>query len=624
MWGSDHSSRNSNIFIDWLTDSNSILLNTTVPTYRNSTGKTSLIELTICSSSLYGHTNCYVSDCFFDSDHSPVITEFSLIRPSKRLIKKIDWQRVKNEVQIILSNPEENIDNFTDTISKIIYSNTRVVQISNKSFPPWWNGTCHNFYKLKKKFRKKAIRSISPQLWIKYKQYASKLRFHIKNAKRLYWDNICNNVSNPKIFFNILKKLSNTKKIEHKYNILQVNNRYITQRQIQANIFADFFASKNAYHEPIHLDFFHKEDSNLNKTFHIFEIHRAIKLSKNSTPGADHITASFLKHLDRNGCEIRYFQDLFDNAIVPNSWKHAVILPIPKQCKDKTRISSYSPIALTSIFSKTFERVLTNRLSYFLTTERKLHPQHYGFVPFKDSRSATYLIHKAIMDAKLKNKYFVGVSLDIKSAYDSVYVDGLLYKCLQIGITGKTAIWIHKFLTYRSFQIKWRGYLHWKDISPRTLNLNIILVPETRDQPLDKLLRTVSVVEILRTVFEFEKFNLYEMDIEVLKKIRTPVRRAATELSNSIKIEIEKENASSDLIELLAKLIDKEKQLENVDKDITILTNMDDLEKEIEKQQEYRDSIITCKVRANKILKEKLSRETHLLQVLEANNNFQV
>ncbi|GFU97653.1 putative RNA-directed DNA polymerase from transposon X-element [Trichonephila clavipes] len=300
MWGSDHSSRKSNIFIDWLTDSNSILLNTTVPTYRNSTGKTSLIDLTICSSSLYGHTNCYVSDCFFDSDHSPVIIEFSLIRPSKRLIKKIDWQRVENEVQIILSNPEKNIDNFTDTISKNIYSNTRVVQISNKSFPPWWNGTCHNFYKLKKKFRKKAIRSISPQLWIKYKQYASKLRFHIKNAKRLYWDNICNNVSNPKIFFNILKKLSNTKKIEPKYNILQVNNRYITQPQIQENIFADFFASKNAYHEPIPLDFFHKEDNNLNKPFHIFEIHRAIKLSKNSTPGADHITASFLKNLDRN------------------------------------------------------------------------------------------------------------------------------------------------------------------------------------------------------------------------------------------------------------------------------------------------------------------------------------
>ncbi|GFX36548.1 uncharacterized protein TNCV_2031291 [Trichonephila clavipes] len=103
------------------------------------------------------------------------------------------------------------------------------------------------------------------------------------------------------------------------------------------------------------------------------------------------------------------------------------------------------------------------------------------------------------------------------------------------------------------------------------------------------------------------------MDIEVLKKIQTPVRRALIELSNSIKIEFEMENASSDLIEeLLAKLIDKGKQLQNIDKDITILTNMDDLEKEIEKQQEHRDSIITCKVRANKILnkKETESRNT--------------
>ncbi|GFS29676.1 hypothetical protein TNIN_362991 [Trichonephila inaurata madagascariensis] len=91
------------------------------------------------------------------------------------------------------------------------------------------------------------------------------------------------------------------------------------------------------------------------------------------------------------------------------------------------------------------------------------------------------------------------------------------------------------------------------------------------------------------------------MDIEVLKKFEH-----LTELSNSIKIEIEKENASSDLIEeLLSKLIDKEKLHENFNKDITILTNMADIEKEIEKQQQYRDSIITCKVQANKILNKR-------------------
>ncbi|GFX62285.1 RNase H domain-containing protein [Trichonephila clavipes] len=36
MWGSDHISRYSNEFVEWITDSNLVLLNTTVPTYRSS------------------------------------------------------------------------------------------------------------------------------------------------------------------------------------------------------------------------------------------------------------------------------------------------------------------------------------------------------------------------------------------------------------------------------------------------------------------------------------------------------------------------------------------------------------------------------------------------------------
>ncbi|GFY36708.1 probable RNA-directed DNA polymerase from transposon BS [Trichonephila clavipes] len=225
------------------------------------------------------------------------------------------------------------------------------------------------------------------------------------------------------------------------------------------------------------LDFLYDKNNLLNKPFHVLELHSAIKNSKNTTPGADHVTAIFFKNLDQGQRDVilRYFQKLFDNAIVPDSWRHAIILPKP--CKDKTKISSYRPIALTSLFSKTFERILANRISYYLTKERKLHPHHYGFVPFKDSRSATYLVHKAIMNAKLQKIFFVGISLDIKSAYDSVYVDGLIYKCLQIGIAGNIANWIHKFLTSRSFQIKWRACFSPKKLVPQGLVQGSVLSP---------------------------------------------------------------------------------------------------------------------------------------------------
>ncbi|GFX70603.1 replication-associated protein [Trichonephila clavipes] len=46
MWGSDHISRYSDEFVEWITDSNLVLLNTTVPTYRSSADATSLLDLT--------------------------------------------------------------------------------------------------------------------------------------------------------------------------------------------------------------------------------------------------------------------------------------------------------------------------------------------------------------------------------------------------------------------------------------------------------------------------------------------------------------------------------------------------------------------------------------------------
>ncbi|GFT48830.1 probable RNA-directed DNA polymerase from transposon X-element [Trichonephila clavipes] len=501
MWGSDHISRYSNEFVEWIIDSN-LVLNTTVPTYRSSADATSLIDLTVCSSSISGYCNSYVLDCSFESDHSPIITELSLLNSNKRIFKKVNWQAVMNQTHFIFNNPEVNSENLSDKISQVI-ANIREIKVSNISFPPWWNSTCYKFYKLKKIFRKRAIKEISSELWIRYKQYASKLRFYIKNAKRMYWDKICNNISNPKMFYNILKKFSTVTDTDQKLNILQLNNRFITHPQLQADLFADFFASKNAYHEPLPLDFLYDENNLLNKPFHILEFHSAIKNSKNTTPGADHVAAIFFKNLDQGQRDV--ILSYFQNYLIMQSFYRfleacAILLPIPKPCKDKTKISSYRPIALTSVFSKTFERILANRISYYLTKERKLHPQHYGFVPFKDSRSATYLVHKAIMNAKLQ-KFFCRNKFRhyiYKSAYDSVYVDGLIYKCLQKGITGNIANWIHKFLTSRSFQIKWRGYFSPKKLVPQGLAQGSVLSP------------------ILYTIYMHDIFETVESEVECL------------------------------------------------------------------------------------------------------------
>ncbi|GFX01231.1 SCAN domain-containing protein 3 [Trichonephila clavipes] len=88
-------------------------------------------------------------------------------------------------------------------------------------------------------------------------------------------------------------------------------------------------ASKDAYREPIPLDFLHKADNILNKPFPIFEIHRSVKLSKNSTPGADPITASFLKKLDHSGCEVRLRESVHPVGRLRKTCKNAFPRTIP-------------------------------------------------------------------------------------------------------------------------------------------------------------------------------------------------------------------------------------------------------------------------------------------------------
>ncbi|GBM57851.1 RNA-directed DNA polymerase from mobile element jockey [Araneus ventricosus] len=281
------------------------------------------------------------------------------------------------------------------------------------------------------------------------------------------------------MFFKILNKLSNhTNPNVKNHDIIFHNSRYVTQPKTQSNIFATHFSTPTTEVQPIPIDYDSGNES-LNRNIEFWELKRAIQKTKNSTPGADNIPAIWFKNLDDASLYkiLFMFQQQLDFSVLPKHWKHAIIIPIPKPNKDKTKVTSYRPIALTSVFCKIFERILAYRITNFLTCTKKLHSNQHGFLPFRDNHSAIYKIFTAISEARKNKKIFVGVSLDIKSAYDSVHIDELIYKCLQLGITGKVAKWMHHFLQERSFQIRWRNTLSDTNILFKGLPQGSVLSP---------------------------------------------------------------------------------------------------------------------------------------------------
>ncbi|GBM99478.1 hypothetical protein AVEN_152240-1 [Araneus ventricosus] len=209
-------------------------------------------------------------------------------------------------------------------------------------------------------------------------------------------------------------------------------------------------------HEPIPLDYCGDCNSHHNIPIHLQEVRQAIQKTWNSTPGADGITANWFKKLSNTDLIsiTSFFQEVFATSYIPEEWKHSIIVPIPKPNKDKTKINSYRPIALTCAFSKIFERILIQRITHHLLTEEKIPPSVNGFLPLRDNQLAVYKIHTAISEAHSYKKYFIGISLDIKSAYDTVYIDGLIFKCLQLGIAGNITKVLHNFLQNRTLQVR--------------------------------------------------------------------------------------------------------------------------------------------------------------------------
>lgn len=178
-----------------------------------------------------------------------------------------------------------------------------------------------------------------------------------------------------------------------------------------------------------------------------------------------------LKHL------LQIYNSIWSSGNIPPSWTSAIVLPILKPGKQKKEVTSYRPIALTSVTCKICERIIASRISNHILENNILNHRHLGFQTFRDSHTILTMLHQDIVHTKRAKKFILGISLDLQAAYDSVYVDGLILKCAQIGITGPILRWLHRFVSSRSIKIYWRGLFSTSRSTGRGVPQGVVLSP---------------------------------------------------------------------------------------------------------------------------------------------------
>ena len=91
-----------------------------------------------------------------------------------------------------------------------------------------------------------------------------------------------------------------------------------------------------------------------------------------------------------------------------------------------------------------------NRIIDFVTKNKILNDNHYGFREQRSTYRALLQLLNKVTNEFDNNYYSVGVILDLSKAFDTINHGILIDKLERYGIRGVAANWIHNYLSNRS------------------------------------------------------------------------------------------------------------------------------------------------------------------------------
>ena len=192
--------------------------------------------------------------------------------------------------------------------------------------------------------------------------------------------------------------------------------------------------------------------------FSLEEIKKGIsKLNSNKTPGHDGITKENLIAAGPNMVEILrlVFNNILSLEYVPTNFRLGIQVPLYKGKNTSTLdTNNYRGITLLSTYNKLFEVLLWGRMSTWWS-ETDVVSRLQGACRRGYSCLHTALLLQESIASLLENnsKVFV-LYLDVKKAFDSIWIDGLFHRLYALGVTGRT--WRILYKSYVDFKSRVR------------------------------------------------------------------------------------------------------------------------------------------------------------------------
>ena len=187
------------------------------------------------------------------------------------------------------------------------------------------------------------------------------------------------------------------------------------------------------------------ESQELNSRISLSEVQSAIKALKRdkASAGDDLLNEYFVESFDILASHIvDLFNAIFDSGHFPKKWSEGIIVPIHKN-NDVNDVNNYRGVTLVSCFSKLFTSVINRRLNDWVGKHKVLGDSQFGFRKGRSTVDAIFVLNSVINKVLSRGKRLYCAFVDLKKAFDSVYLNGLWNKLFKLGVDSKMLSIIH-------------------------------------------------------------------------------------------------------------------------------------------------------------------------------------
>ena len=453
-------------------------------TTRNTDKTKSLIDLALSNSKFIKSAGTVDH---FVSDHQPIYILYKKSRDNRptatfrgRSYKNFDKEKFCSKLTELdwdgfydLTSPADAWNFLLGKLVSVLDEMCPIKTYHIKNYrPEWMTSNLLDLIRDRDYFYKKAKKSGDKDMWNIAKYLRNVANTSIRHAKRDFiLRELEQNESNAKKFWKLIQAVVPTSKSGSKNDVMlkdgdkkvekaevatYINNYFINVGKLKPNQIPSAQVQLQQDKETVEAN---PTVCSMEKVseHEVWRIIKTINTSKSS--GLENISSHVIKvafeHLKP---EITFMFNLsISTATFPDTWKKALVVPIPKK-GNLALVQNYRPISLLPLPGKIMEKLIHHHLANHFESGSLLAKEQHGF---RKDHSTIHAIAQFTdhvskkLDAKLTT---LALFIDFRKAFDCVQHPILLEKLKNMNLDSSVTEWVKSYLTNRQQRVYANSY----------------------------------------------------------------------------------------------------------------------------------------------------------------------